>query len=364
MLQQRVIESFMLIIAMSAGEIVIAQDRSLTVAEIADAWNAREKSVRAIHLKWSSTLYSYLTPESTYSASGELALEAGAEREKFRYAVTSLIGESDGNGGRRLKVQPSLYLFDGTRSVLHFVDQPDYDKAFIGGFGEGIGRDLQIVPLRLFYRPFDENMGEFPGALSGEVEGSAEWDGEECVILSIGRRTIWVTSDKRMLPVRLISRKREPDLRFYEVRIAYETDDRGEWYPKGWSIVRFGVDGTTIIESREARVESCVINRNLDDGMFVNNGFPHGTWVRDHLSDTTYIVRDGRQRRAVLPGEFTGDNYEQLLNSEPPDLRAESGGGLAWFWFGNGLLVAFIAGVWYWKRRASQTNDLDMKGTA
>ena len=48
-----------------------------------------------------------------------------------------------------------------------------------------------------------------------------------------------------------------------------------------------------------------------------NVRLPMGTWVENAIRGETYILReDGR--RPVLPGEFNGANYLDLLHSDPP----------------------------------------------
>jgi hypothetical protein len=64
-------------------------------------------------------------------------------------------------------------------------------------------------------------------------------------------------------------------------------------------------------------VEQFALNETIEDTAFQVT-FPVGTWVRDYRTDEKYILREGGARREIEAGEFTGDNYEQLLHSEPP----------------------------------------------
>jgi hypothetical protein len=56
----------------------------------------------------------------------------------------------------------------------------------------------------------------------------------------------------------------------------------------------------------------------IDDSVFELRPTDRGTWMTDIQQKTMAIYRGDDDIREVKPGEFNGQNYQQLLNSDPP----------------------------------------------
>jgi hypothetical protein len=102
------------------------------------------------------------------------------------------------------------------------------------------------------------------------------------------------------------------------VEVEYNADLQVGWMPITWKVVRFLPDGG-LNDSVTANVAEYRVNAPSSGELFELQ-YPPGTWVRNHVTNETYIIREGGWKRPVLRGEFDGTNYEQLLNSDPPGM--------------------------------------------
>ncbi|MEZ6060301.1 MAG: hypothetical protein R3C19_08075 [Planctomycetaceae bacterium] len=173
----------------------------------------------------------------------------------------------------------------------------------------------------MLYHPFDEEMGVCQRSELRLKDGEVLDGDKRCLILTAGRRELWVTADEHYLPVRLAKKRQNSDFTSLEARVSYTRDANQTWYPNRWMLLRYGGDGETILQSSEATVENVAINENLPDELFQITEFEDGTWISESINGerTVQIVRDGRPNRRVYEGEYTGDNYQYLYNSEPPE---------------------------------------------
>ncbi len=341
--------------------------------EIVAVWTARERAIRSIHLEWHSEVNYLWIPDHTYQSPGELALDASG---RIRCLGDSFTVERDkrplGQRSRRAivehslraKVQRSLYVFDGHRSVLLFpkLDEHydvDYPVAFIGDRGKGVGPETRLLPLRLLYRPFDQDLGVCsPEAI--RVQGTGVSAGEQmCHVVIANNLEIWVTADADFLPVRAFIRHNVGDVVRSEHLVTYAQDAGEQFRPVAWTWIQFGSDGETIVESRETTIDRISINQPLPDDLFQINEFENGTWVKDYAGGgQRYIVRDGRPNRRVYAGEYTGDNYEYLYNSEPPEhlvrhaeAAAPPSSSRSWLMIGVNVLLVLGIVAFFLRRR-------------
>jgi hypothetical protein len=74
-----------------------------------------------------------------------------------------------------------------------------------------------------------------------------------------------------------------------------------------------------IEESWDTRSVKYELNEIIPDSAF-QLAFPPGTMVRDSIAKGNYLVLENGEKRPVLPGEYTGKNYEELLHSKPGQL--------------------------------------------
>ena len=299
------------------------QNPFCAAAEIDDilaAWDARAESVSSVHVKWTSIVTHFYFPDGPIRCPGEYAFD---REGRYRFDLDNL--SSDVHDMTKVFIKNSKMVFDGRRSVVLFgrPGRPDNYRpaAFIGEADPGVGNDFRIWPLVLLYQPLDKDSGVCQRSELRLEDGEVVDGDTRCLILTAGLLELWVTADEHYLPVRCVQKQSNSDSPSLEARVSYLRDVNGSWYPGSWVLLRYGGDGETIIHSSDAIVESVAINENLSDELFQITEFEDGTWISESINgeSTVQIVRDGLPNRRVYDGEFTGDNYEYLYNSEPPE---------------------------------------------
>ncbi len=308
------------------GPLVAAAD----IQEIFAAWESRLKSVSSVHVTWTSTATHFQLPDRQLRCPGDYAFDRDG---RYRLAMVSINEDSellsaneDDADGTRIYLQNSEFVFDGRRSVVLFgrSDRPNdyFPTAFIGEASPGVGSTFWLLPLRMLYHPVDVDMAVFQRSDLRLTDGEVVDGGTRCLILAAAQREeVWVTADEHYLPVRFMEKRQNSDFTLLEARVGYARDSNQSWCPSSWTLLHYGIDGETVLESREATVESVKVNETLPDELFQITEFEDGTWISESVNGekARYIIRDGRPNRPVYIGEYTGDNYEYLYNSEPPE---------------------------------------------
>jgi hypothetical protein len=85
--------------------------------------------------------------------------------------------------------------------------------------------------------------------------------------------------------------------------------------PTAWTTGLFG-RADSIAQGWQTTSVKYKLNETIPDSTF-QLSYPPGTWVRDYITNETYILLEGGKKRPILPGEFDGKNYEELLHSKP-----------------------------------------------
>ena len=197
------------------------------------------------------------------------------------------------------------------------------------------GRFIQLLPIRLVFRPFDESAGVFDRKKLVLAEGQQVEKGFPYLAVrqagaTVRERpmpgmevpiqqehTVWVDPERAFVPVRYVHTRGVA--RTQEVEIQYSQDKKSGWIPVSWRLMLFDSNGSLVC-GISTKVTESQVNQPLPETTF-QVALPPGTWVHDYAKKETYILREGGKRRPVLPGEFDGTNYEQLLHSEPPARR-------------------------------------------
>jgi hypothetical protein len=173
----------------------------------------------------------------------------------------------------------------------------------------------------MFCRPFDSNPNALPGGLAGFQARTEELDGAKVVVIKKDRKSFWVTDDERALVVRELFTRGDTDIPSIEIRVRYAKDPAsGEWLPSGWDYKMFGTDGKFVVENRTAEVTEAYVHVPLPVDLFRLEKVPEGTYVNDQRDGKVvdYIHRSKQGPRYIPKGEYTGDNYQAIVNSEPP----------------------------------------------
>jgi hypothetical protein len=205
--------------------------------------------------------------------------------------------------------------------------------------------DARVLPLMIVLRPFDKEMGIFePGALSLSDAPTRGLSGTE-VLLKHPYGTITVDTAREHVPTRyteVISGRVA-----LEIVVEYSRDRDHGWLPASWNSISLFSDGS-VRESVALKVKHYRLNEEPGDELFEIES-PPGTWVNNYTTEESYILREGGEKRPVLPGEFDGKNYETLLKTDPPTTKTSGGWAIpVVVLVGLALVVALL--VWRWRR--------------
>lgn len=321
-----VLATVVLIMSLAQGDAVEAGNDRL--ASIIQAWKKRQDSIGSFHFRMDGTDF---RPKKSFTPV-EMELYGGnRDDEPLTLLDTSFQVEMefalDNRGrvrvlyrGKNLSTKKRGYVdatelsvFDGTlrKTLLEDVSFPSF-HIYKGTAGQ-VARDGRVLPLLLLYRPLDAALGDFrPPSLRVEDEmGTVA--GRPCLILNDGEDKVWVDPEREFIPLRYRMSQRGRLRQSIEIR--YNHSPEKGWTPSDWTNEVFtGLD--ILHESVVLRVSAAEVNTALADELF-DPKIPTGSWVSDFITKERYILRaDGK--RPISPGEFTGDNFEELLNSNPP----------------------------------------------
>jgi hypothetical protein len=216
---------------------------------------------------------------------------------------------------------------------------------------EGIVRNVRFLPLSMVCRPFNKPIGLYDPekfVLTGKT-GIA--DEHTCLIMNYQDQTIWVDPAREFVPTRLFMSNRGITTMSFEIK--YSRDPQVGWVPSAWTWAYLTPKGE-VRESINCKVGHYDINRPISIDTFSVQYTP-GTWVEDLINKETYIVRE-TDKRPVLPREFDGKTYEELLNSDPPRKP-----GLTILVIINVAILIAIIGVAVCYRRLKKTRSATSK---
>ena len=185
----------------------------------------------------------------------------------------------------------------------------------------------QLEPLLLVYRPFDENYKQVrvQGNFQLAEKNSKDPEEDSLVINKVAFdesrivRTFWIDKNRDFLPTRIES-KRDGNL-MSEIDINYRQDKNKNWVPENWKISLYSLPNDIHTESRlfvstKAQVMECIENPKLSERDF-DFVLPGNTWVSDHRSDESYLLRPDGSKRYITEEESTPDvTYERLVATE------------------------------------------------
>jgi len=251
----------------------------------------------------------------------------------------------------------TIVAFDGSRRWSLAIEGADtFPRGAVGGSsnedGSVILKNVWFLPLRLMYCPLHKGFGVLDPDQLVLASDSDVVDGRDCLVVSQsdskGRiLKVWVDPNREYVPIQYTKVDRGIPRR--HIMIDYVKDPEAIWVPSSWKVDELNLKGK-IMESLAAQVVERQINARFTVQDFQVE-FPVGTYVRDYEADTTYILREGGERRPVLPGEFTGENYEELLHSDPPS----SGRSRLWIVVSVNAVLLALVGTWFFYFRKRRT---------
>jgi len=296
---------------------------------VVEAWNARQNEIRTLHFSWSGVHF----------RAGVAAVALRPAKVLPRPEATfdmRMTFTTDGSGRIRLEdygkdwsdkqeayvPKETKDVFDGQLRRVFFPKGGEFPNAHVTSTEAcASARDIRLFPIRLAYRAFDTTMGVLDEAGLTLTETKSIVDDRSCRVLRQRgdwfEHTIWVDPARSFVPLRY-TRSRQGVVRT-QVEISYSEDKEYGWVPTSWNIVLLNKQTSNIQESWSGTVTEYKLNHPIPDVTFQLT-YPPGTWVHDYVTDQEYIIRGGGNRRPILRGEYTGDNYEQLLHSDPPSL--------------------------------------------
>ncbi len=147
--------------------------------------------------------------------------------------------------------------------------------------------------------------------------------------------SVWVDAKTGYLPFQVGILKEDGAIHWI-VKLQYQLNEHKEWIVKSWTL--FGLN-----YSEDAEVVYCKINDKLPADVFDMQP-PPNTYVNNFLTREEYIQR-ATGKRPLWPGEYKGDNFEELLASEqgpPPPVAAEPAD------TDTSIVDTVLSGQWPW----------------
>jgi hypothetical protein len=306
------------------------------ITSVTNVWNERQTRIRSLRLSWSGEEYCSKGLSETLASAGagwnasakKTDLNGGPSEASFEIQMSFFL---DAKGRQRLDrrgkewcdekqgygPQTTIDIFDGQFRRFFSPESPvPYPCVQItkgGNSGSIILSNVQLLPVIMAYRPLDATLGVFKRQdllMSGD-EGIV--DGRNCIVLrqesADSKNTIWVDVARDYLPIRYFTTRRGRITK--QVEVSYSKDERFGWVPSSWNILLFDTEGH-LWQSFSATKVECEFNQEIPDQAFEVT-YPVGTWVNDYPNKETYLLLKNGKKRPILPGEYTGKNYDELL---------------------------------------------------
>lgn len=364
----RLLGQIALLLVLIAPTYSVGQDEAISLDSILKAWDGRAAKIRSFSCAWEGTRYELVDKSDQDVA----AQKAGAkvmlpEHITYKFNMRFI---ADDRGRARFdyegqewsakdsKLVPNRIfdIFDGSDRVTFSpgggAGAVNFPNAHIRkASAADSARDRRTTPFRLAFRPLDRAMWVFDRKKLELTHERGVVDGQQCVMLRHNDWVVWVDPARQFIPLRLHENRRGVMVRSLD--IGYTRHDQLGWAPRKFKDVWLGDTGI-VYSSIDAVVSDCSINRSIPDDTFKFD-YPYGTWVRNYDTNERYLVRKDGERRPILPGEFTGTNYEELLNSDPPGK-----GGRRWRIVVTILTVSLavlLVAFWYRRRMRSKLPD-------
>ena len=317
---------------------------------VESAWDKRSSAISSLYFSWDVVIKFYAAPDGPIEATGEFAMDRlGQNQLRWRFSVMNV----NLLEGREFLQQQSLKTFDGgENSVLFFADSPtNIPVASIEREERGLSRDVRVLPIRLVYMPFDATDGVF-AKQQWENQARTVFEDVNCIVLSSGLLKVWVTDSADHIPIRFTEDWETSGAVRLDYRMKYAVESESSLpVLSGWEYKRFSQDGESVVDNRSVSVTAATINELLDDKLFKQEKFPHGTWVNDTVLGKSYLVRDPKPDRIIEEFESI-DNYEQTLSSDSAIELEPKTRSVLLLLILNVAVITILLMVW-WRRSAA-----------
>jgi hypothetical protein len=213
-------------------------------------------------------------------------------------------------------------------------------------------RERDIVPLVLFFRILDPQLGRF-AAPSVDVEPNPiVVDGHQCRVVRWSRSAaltddLCVDVERNYIPLRYTQYEDgHVDTQWSITKVS--SPSPGLFCPSEWEMAKFRGDGR-LISQMHGIATRCDVSAEVRPSEFELE-FPPGTWVFDNVAQRQYVVQKTGVKRDVPQG-FGSAKYDWLMDSANNERQA-FGGRRTWLLVaGNLVALLIIVGFLLHRRR-------------
>lgn len=335
-------------------------NKAETIATITKTWRDRQSRARSLDFVAVGTEF---RPSRTFSVSLLEAMGRPSENAisipdtSFNIRLRLAI---NGNGQFRMDYDgkapapsdtgyPDEHLVEifenGVRNIIFPVGAFGYPNAHIKQETIPTGAlNPHVLPIRIVYRPFDSEIGVFDANKLILTNDMGVVEDRPCRVLKHLDHRIWVDQARDFIPTRYSEIKHGITTR--RIDIKYTADVEHGWVPTSWTNVSLENGNTT--ESVSATVKEYRIGQPISKDTFEVK-YPPGTWVRDYITDESYILREDGTRRMV-PHSEDGKDYQYLLHTNPPSEHRR----LHWLYPISILLLVIFIAVLFRRKKATE----------
>ncbi len=359
---------FVLLVALAAGPLGIAQadDKGATsnVRSLRAVWEAREARFQTwdfhgtgTHFQ-SGTELAFDSRRHAQQGTGTRDLSDVSFSFKLRMvcdAARKFRAEYEGKKWSIEQKRPvpftMIETFDGAVCKRSFPDDEIRSGFVYAADRQPWARDLRLLPLLLFFRPVAADFGTFDPRQCQLVTMDAVVGGTRCYLVKQHAlkedQLVWVDPARDYVPIRYsyYYPHRSTTMPAGTIDMEYARDPHHGWVPSSWVNTRLNERGDAL-ERYTLRVSKYSINSPLGSDVF-DIPFGPDTWVQNYVTKESYILKANGIKRPVLPGEFTGDNFRDMLRADPPS---------GWPWATTIIVITAIivaaAGIFLYRRRA------------
>jgi hypothetical protein len=317
--------SFLVAIALSGrAQAQQSETAAITLETIVDKWKERQHETESFDFICDGEHFEIgeMAAPMVENESGEKAPDDISHRHR-RFLIDSRGRIRVEEEGRQWDGKMKMYVLNRSVDIFDGKGRKTFSDGGNLGFpsyfhGEGkrvlpFGKDLRDSPLRMAYRPFDRELGDFDASTLVLSDERATIDQRRVLVLKSGDTTVFVDPTMDFLPVKRTDLRQGAIYRVTE--ISYRTDARLGWVPIAWTTNLLRPDGKSNWNDNVS-VTKFSINKPVADSDF-EVVLPVGTWVQDGVTKESYILRANGEKRTVKLGEYNSNNYQQLLESDP-----------------------------------------------
>jgi hypothetical protein len=344
-------------VSLAAAPGLRAQQRSVTVEDIAKIWEERQAKYKNVRIAWTSE---YLFPKGsssrvmppgtfpdgaelpptdhTFSAENVLIIEGDKYRYECRGYENWLISL------KAYATNDSTTVFDGKTKTTKTEFRGQHKQGSIQE--EKRPSDMQnslFYPPMMAFRPVhplfrsfdlqDFRLASQPTTVSGQsrLEAAKRVPAEKLVY------SVWLDPTRDYLPVQF--RTVKDGKLSKDIAIDYTRDADQGWLPQSWRVEAYGQG--ILFNSSRSRMTECVINERLARGTFALE-FEARTYVMDDRSRRAYAVTDDLSKVDV-PRGISKESLLELFESRRADRAVRSP--RRWPWIVGAALSIGIAAV-------------------